>query len=500
MIIGKDFIKKHKSVTLCFDGPEPALQFPSQDNFNCVLTAMNIQLPTLFANIPADVKPIACKSRKYKMLDRNYIAAETSRLLKEGIIEPSTSPWRAQVLVVLKTDTHRQRLVIDYSRTINTYTGLHAYPLPQIDETVNEVSNYSVYSTLDLKSAYHQIPLREDEKKFTAFESGGRLYQFTRMPYSETNGVAAFQRTIDGIIERENIPATFPLVGNVTVCGNSEADHNRNLQKFLDASEKYGITFNHNKSIFSCKSIKLLGYEVQHNSVKPDPDRLKPLMELSYPEDAAAQRGVVGMLAYYSRWIKDFSNKIRPLVKNTTFPIPEEVKSSFDTLKNALKDATLTAIDPTQPLIAEIDASDYAIGTTLTQNRRPVAFFSRTLKNHEIELHLVEKEAYAVVESLREWRHFLLGVHFKLMTDQKSMFDYSGKEKIKNDKIARWRMELSNYKFDILYRSGKYSVVADAFSRINSCSAIISTLRINLLKYILLYVIQESLAYYISQS
>ena len=142
-------------------------------------------------------------------------------------------------------------------------------------------------------------------------------------------------------------------------------------------------------------------------------------MELPYPEDAAAQRRVVGMFAYYSRWIKDFSNKICPLVKNTTFPIPKEVKSSFDTLKNALKDATLTAIDPTQPLIVETDASKYAIGATLTQNGRPVAFFSRTLKNHEIKLYSVEKEeAYAVVESLREWRHFLLGVHFKLMTDQ----------------------------------------------------------------------------------
>ena len=82
------------------------------------------------------------------------------------------------------TDTHRKRLVIDYSRTINTYTELDAYPLPRID--VNEISNYSVFSTLDLKSAYHQIPLRDDEKKYTAFESGGRLYQFTNFIYQFT--------------------------------------------------------------------------------------------------------------------------------------------------------------------------------------------------------------------------------------------------------------------------------------------------------------------------
>ena len=126
-------------------------------------------------------------------------------------------------------------------------------------------------------------------------------------------------------------------------------------------------------------------------------------MELPPPTDPAAQRRVVGMFAYYSRWIKDFSNKIRPLVKNNTFPIPEEVKSAFDTLKNDLKDASLTAIDPTQTLIVETDASKFAIGATLTQNGRPVAFFSRTLKPHEVKLHPVKKEAFAIVESLQQW-------------------------------------------------------------------------------------------------
>ena len=408
--------------------------------------------------------------------DKTYIAEETNRLLKEGIIEPSISPWRAQVLVVPETDTHRKRMVIDYSRTINTYTELDAYPLPNIEETVNEISSHSIFSTLDLKIAYHQIPLREDEKKYTAFESGGRLYQFTRMPYGVTNGVSSFQRTIDNIIQKEHIQSTYTYVDNVTVCGKTKSEHDDNLQKFLNASEKYGITFNHDKSILSSESIKLLGYEVQHNSVKPDPDRLKPLLELPAPIDAAAQRRVVGMFAYYSRWIKNFSNKIRPLVKNIVFPIPEDVMSAFETLKTDLQDASLTAIDPTQPLIVETDASKFAIGATLTQNGRPVAFFSRTLKPHEVKLHPVEKEAFAIVESLRKWRHFLIGVHFKLMTDQRSvsfMFDHNGKGKIKNEKIGRWRMELSDFKFDILYRPGRYNVAADAFSRINSCSAII---------------------------
>ena len=167
-------------------------------------------------------------------------------MLEKGIIEPSVSPWRAQVLVVPETETHRRRLVVDYSRTVNIYTELDAYPLPRIDEMVNKISTYSVYSALDLKSAYHQIPIRENEKIFTAIESCGKLYQFKRIPFGVTNGVSAFQLTIDYIIEKENLQGTYAYLDNVTVCGNNQEEHDINLELFYKASEKYGVTFNHN--------------------------------------------------------------------------------------------------------------------------------------------------------------------------------------------------------------------------------------------------------------
>ena len=93
-------------------------------------------------------------------------------MYKEGIIEDSTSPWRAQVLV---HHGHKKRLVIDYSQTINRYTELDAYPLPLIDELVQKIADNKIYSKIDLKSAYHQVPLHVDDRKFTAFE-GMEIY------------------------------------------------------------------------------------------------------------------------------------------------------------------------------------------------------------------------------------------------------------------------------------------------------------------------------------
>jgi len=104
----------------------------------CSLTTLNVEPPPLFEHLVSECKPIAAPSRKYRKDDRTFISSEVNRMLAEGIIEPSSSPWRAQV-VVTKNERHKKRLVIDYSQTINRFTTLSAYPLPRIDETVNRI-------------------------------------------------------------------------------------------------------------------------------------------------------------------------------------------------------------------------------------------------------------------------------------------------------------------------------------------------------------------------
>jgi len=117
---------------------------------------------------------------------------EIEKLLADGIIEESRSPWRAQAFVV-KNENHKKRMVIDYSQTINRYTHLDAYPLPSLEDIVSKVSKNSVFTTIDLKSAYHQVPLREKDRPFTAFEACGRLYQFRRLAFGLTDDVPTFE-------------------------------------------------------------------------------------------------------------------------------------------------------------------------------------------------------------------------------------------------------------------------------------------------------------------
>ena len=86
-------------------------------------------------------------------------------------------------------------MVVDYSRTINKFTLLDAYPLPNMERVVSSIAKYSIYSTFDLQSAYHQIPIMETEKSYTAFEAAGRLFEFNVIPFGVKNGVAALTRS-----------------------------------------------------------------------------------------------------------------------------------------------------------------------------------------------------------------------------------------------------------------------------------------------------------------
>ena len=123
--------------------------------------------------------------------------------------------------------------------------------------------------------------------------------------------------------------------------------------------------------------------------------------------------------------------------------------------------------------------SEFALAATLSQKGRPVSFFSRTLSKIEQKHSAIEKEAAAIVEAVRKWKHYLTGKHFNLIADQRSvsyMFDSKHRGKIKNDKIIRWRIQLSTYNFDILYRCGAENILADTFSRIRCMSLTVDKL------------------------
>ena len=125
-------------------------------------------------------------------------------------MKPSVSPWRAQIVVVTNSN-HKRRLYIAYSQTIKKYAQLDGYPVPRMQDKENKVSQFNVSSTLNLKSACHQIDLPNADRKYTAFKANGRFYQFTKMPFGLKNAVPCFQRVIDDVIDRHGCEGTLHI-------------------------------------------------------------------------------------------------------------------------------------------------------------------------------------------------------------------------------------------------------------------------------------------------
>ena len=238
-------------------------------------STLKVEPPDLFTNLTTDVHPIATKSQKYSSEDRKFIDSKVQRLLNEGVIEPRNSPWRAQV-VGARNENHKKRMVIDYLQTINRFTLLDAYPLPRIDNTINAIAQYQVFSTIDIRSAYHQVSIKETDKPYTAFQTGNALYQFTRIPFGVTNGVACFQRIMTDIIAEEKLQGTITYLDNVTICGKYQEEHDENLKRFRDVASRRQITYNDGKSVFSTRQLAILGYIVEEGKFRPDPERLRP--------------------------------------------------------------------------------------------------------------------------------------------------------------------------------------------------------------------------------
>ena len=357
------------------------------------------------------------------------------------------------------------------------FTEKDGFPIPLIEDVVNGLASFKYFASFDLRKAYHQIPIAEKDKPFTAFEAAGELYEFNVMPFGVTNGGPIFQRVMTEIIKKDCLKNTFVYFDNVIIGAHSLKDLESKSVEFKNSMDRRKMTLNESKTVYGVEELNILGYCVGNNTIKPDPDRLKPFLELPPPTDGKSLKRILGLFAYYARWVPQFSDRIHQLKSVKRFPLSSSELRDFRDLKGFIVKAALQAIDETLPFVVECDASDVAVSATLNQGGRPVAFMSRSLCGSELLYPSIEKEATAIIEAVRKWSFLLMRQPFVLVTDQRSvafMMDSRRRNKIKHNKIMCWRLELADFAYTIRYRPGKFNVGPDALTRV-SCAAISSS-------------------------
>ena len=415
-----------------------------------------------------DAPPVRQRYYPYspKMLDVLHSGLE--EWLKQGVVEPSRSPWASPVLLIKKKDGS-YRWVVDL-RQVNRLTKSDAYPLPRVNSILDQLRDARFMSSIDLSSAYFQIPLEESSKEKTAFIVPGKgLYQFTRMPQGLVTSAATWQRFIDSVIGEDLKPYVFVYLDDIILISKDFDHHMKLLEAVLSRLEAANLTVNLAKCHFCRSELKYLGYVVNEHGLQVDPEKVRAIAEFRRPQDPKGVKRFVGMASWYRRFIMNFATVMAPLhrltAKNVKFRWTDESEEAFVTIKEKLMTApVLTCPDFSKPFDVYCDASGYGLGAVLAQEDQPVAYASRSLLKHERKYTTTELECLAVVWAVQHFRGYLEGYKFRVITDHASLL-WLHNLKEPCGRLGRWCLKLQQYDFEIFHRKGKEHEAPDALSR-----------------------------------
>ena len=428
-----------------------------------------------------DLKPNA-KAFKYAPYKTSYqhqdeIESQTKQLLEAKFIRESNSNYASPVLMVPKKKVDgvmEWRMCIDY-RMLNSMTIKDLYPLPNIQELYRKFAGKQLFSSIDLRHAYHHIEIREEDKYKTAFITHQGLYEWNRMTFGFSNAPAAFQRALNYIFK--DLEYVIVYLDDILILSNNEEEHIEHIETVFNKLEEYNLKIRLGKCLFFQKELKYLGFILNAEGVRPDPEYIQKVMTLKEPQGKPDLLHMIGMIQWLHRYIPRLSDYLWPLTRMTKkgvkFLWDDTCKAAFSKILYLLKHAKLLRHpDLNKKFYVVCDASDYGIGAALMQEYNgvlePCEFFSSMFSGSEMSWHVSEKELAAIVRSLEKWSPYLLGKPFHVYTDHKNLEHMECKYKggtLLNKKLIRWLLRIEYFDFICEYIQGSKNVVADALSR-----------------------------------
>ena len=407
-------------------------------------------------------------------VESKALKEEIDTLMAKGAIRPSSSAIGAPVLFVKKKEG-TLRMCIDY-RQLNLRTKKNKYPLPPINFLLEQLSGASMFSKIDLRGAYHLLRVAPGHEWKTTFRCRYGSFEFRVMPFGLTNAPSSFQHYINDVLHEFVDKFVVAYLDDILIFSKNATDHSKHVRVVLETLRKHSLYAKATKCIFHASSVDFLGYIVGIDGLAMDPGKVKTILDWPKPKTVKAVQSFLGFANFYRRFIRDYSKVVSPLTaltkKDATFEWTSKADSSFESLKTRFTTAPiLRHFDPALAAFLETDASDYAIGSILSQAGEdgmlhPVAFDSRKLAPAELNYAIHDKELLAIVWSFSRWRSHLLGAEqqIQVLTDHNAL-EYFMTSKQLTRRQARWAELLSEYNFLIKYRPGKQSEKPDALSR-----------------------------------
>jgi hypothetical protein len=370
---------------------------------------------------------------------------EIDRLVRKGVMKrQSSSQWASPTFIIPKKDM-TVRTITDF-RELNKRIVRRPYPIPKISTTLQELEGFTYATALDLNMGYYTIRLDPKAvEMFTIIFPWGK-YSYLRLPMGYAGSADIFEAEMMDLMEALEYVRAYINDLLVITRGTLE-DHLEKLREVLRRLREAGLKVNAAKSFFCTHKIEYLGYQYYRDMWAKRSEMLAPLSDL------------VGECGETKTTRK---NK----VKKQPWHWDSIHQVAFDNVKTTIaKEVVLAYPDFTKPFDIYTDASTKQLGSVITQDNRPIAFFSRKLSGAQSKYTVTELELLAIVETLKEFYGMLWGQRIIVYTNHKNLTrDGLG---LTSNRVTHWRILLEEYAPEIIYIKGIHNTVADAISRLD---------------------------------
>ena len=296
------------------------------------------------------------------------------------------------------------------------------------------------------------------------------------MPFGLSNAPSTFMRIMNQALRPFIGKFVVVYFDDILVFSNSLETHIDHLRQVLSVLRRDQLYVARQKCEWGVDSVLFLGYVVSRQGLSMDMSKVEAIRAWPSPTSISAVRSFHGLASFYRRFVAHFSTIMAPItecMKGTTFAWTPEAAAAFELIKIKLTTAPVLILpDFSEMFELHCDASKLGIGAVLSQQSRPVAFYSEKLSGARSRYSTYDVEFYAVVQSIRHWRHYLVHRDFVLFTYHDALKQLDSQVKV-SARHASWIAYLQQFTFTIRHKSRKLNRVADALSR---CHTLLTTL------------------------